>query len=213
MTDPYLPMALYDRHNALVYCDSCNRLYHQKCHFVPLLVIPRSDWNCLICSLQKQQQKQKCSTAWKKYTDPMIANQLFPSPPPLTTTTTTTNALEHDWERATAAPKAQLWHQQFKHMKTFLNTQAYNVCMATSALETLTSTKRNRAHYLATFMATTNGRKQQPKKSSSQELAQTLLRLAMGKWKIRNALQSLESIRNNVVDNCLLDEWCRHLFQ
>jgi hypothetical protein len=130
--------------------------------------------------------------------------------------TTTTNALEHDWERATAAPKAQLWHQQFKHMKTFLNTQAYNICMATSALETLTSTKLNRAHYLATFMAApgNNGRKQH-KKSSSQELGQTLLRLAMGKWKIRDALQSLESIRKScaVVDNCLLDEWCCHLFQ
>ena len=52
--DPYLDESLYDRHNALVYCDSCERLYHQKCHFVPLLVLPRGDWECLVCSQATQ---------------------------------------------------------------------------------------------------------------------------------------------------------------
>ena len=42
LDDPYLDgEKFYDRNNALVYCDTCNRLYHQKCHFVPLLVVPR----------------------------------------------------------------------------------------------------------------------------------------------------------------------------
>jgi hypothetical protein len=48
-TDPYLPTELYDKSNALVYCDGCDRLYHQKCHFVPLLVVPRGKWHCLVC--------------------------------------------------------------------------------------------------------------------------------------------------------------------
>ena len=43
MEDPYLDERLYDPHNALVYCDSCSRLFHQKCHFVPLLVVPRAN--------------------------------------------------------------------------------------------------------------------------------------------------------------------------
>ena len=67
--DPYLPKELYDKHNALVYCDGCDRLYHQKCHYVPLIVLPRNKWECLLCqSLQKMNnQSNNQSNNQNKY--------------------------------------------------------------------------------------------------------------------------------------------------
>lgn len=52
--DPYLPESLWDANNALVYCDSCERMYHQKCHYVPIFSVPRGSWHCLYCVSQKQ---------------------------------------------------------------------------------------------------------------------------------------------------------------
>lgn len=225
LNDPYLPESLYDRNNALVYCDSCSRLYHQKCHFVPILVIPRGDWNCLICSLTKlpppsylttttnknskhtpQSRRRKKSTTavaspsphipqshsvlpdepWKSFCDPSIYKQLFTSPP-----TPNARSLEQQWELATAIPKAKLWHQQLKQLETFLKSQASNFRMAMAALETLTSTKRNRAHFTNPFSSSAAA----GRSKSSQELAQTLVRLTTAKWKIRLALLNLETIR------------------
>ena len=57
--DPYLPESLWNPNNALVYCDSCERMYHQKCHFVPIFSVPRGAWHCLYCVSQKQKQQQK----------------------------------------------------------------------------------------------------------------------------------------------------------
>jgi hypothetical protein len=57
-----LPYRFYDPTNALVLCDGpacakknkrneykCERAFHQQCHFVPVLSIPRGPWRCLIC--------------------------------------------------------------------------------------------------------------------------------------------------------------------
>ena len=60
-----LPICYHDPTNALILCDGpihnsssssssssgyvCNRAYHQRCHFVPVLSIPRGTWRCLIC--------------------------------------------------------------------------------------------------------------------------------------------------------------------
>ena len=46
-----LPYDLHDPNNALLICDGdgCNRCFHQRCHFVPVLSVPRRDWFCLIC--------------------------------------------------------------------------------------------------------------------------------------------------------------------
>ena len=123
MQDPYLPESLYDPHNALVYCESCDRLYHQKCHFVPILVLPRGEWNCLICSTTKNKNKA-----------------FFSSPPTLQQ-----RQAQMDFEFSTRNDKALLWSRQLKSVKTFLNSQASNIRMAKAALHTLTSTKRNRA--------------------------------------------------------------------
>ena len=49
-----LPNSLYDPNNALMICDGCNRCYHQRCHFTPVLSIPKRDWFCLICEQKDQ---------------------------------------------------------------------------------------------------------------------------------------------------------------
>lgn len=44
----------YNPHNALLICDNpnCNRVYHQLCHFIPVLTVPRASWYCLICKYE-----------------------------------------------------------------------------------------------------------------------------------------------------------------
>jgi hypothetical protein len=244
MEDPYLDTTVYDRNNSLVYCDTCGRLYHQKCHFVPLLVIPRGDWNCLICTIQQQSKQQgkpptsnrkrKKSggqtvvvdpsatflekTSWRMFLNGKVTDQLFQSPPrvgdsefttaitgsvsnatlPSTKSFQEVQALQKEWELAAGAAKAFLWHQQLRQLKTFLNSQASNIRMANAALTTLTSTKRNRQHF-------------SNKAAKSQELAQTIVRLTSAKFKIRDALVSLESIRTrdeSVSFSCLVP-WCQ----
>ena len=46
-----LPNSLHDPNNALLICDGagCNRCFHQRCHFIPVLSVPRRNWYCLIC--------------------------------------------------------------------------------------------------------------------------------------------------------------------
>ena len=72
--DPYLPSALYHPHNALVYCDTCPRLFHQLCHFVPILVLPRGPWHCFVCV--SQQAAAAAAAAGK------VPNQTKKSPAP-----------------------------------------------------------------------------------------------------------------------------------
>ena len=223
LNDPYLDGdKFYDRNNALVYCDTCNRLYHQKCHFVPLLVVPRGEFHCLICTLQQQHQKKTTTPQKKKPSktkkasitqqtpDPVmpekflkrkITDQLFQSPP-IQSTVLETKALEREWEVKSGPAKSKLWNLQFKQLRTFLKSQASNIRMANTTLATMTSTKRNRQHFLESN--TKGGRK-------SQELAQTLYKLTGAKLKIREALLSLESLRvnNESIDFSSLQSWCQ----
>eukprot|EP00980_Cylindrotheca_fusiformis_P013490 scaffold3440_cov99-Cylindrotheca_fusiformis.AAC.1 len=174
LDDPYLPEPLYDANNALVYCDSCDRMYHQKCHFVPILKLPAGDWNCLLCAMKVNNDKT-----------------LFASPP-----VPSSKPKELAFEYSSRAKKAQLWQQQLRSVKTFLSSQASNIRLAQAAMDTYTSTKRNRAMILA---------------SKSQELAQTLLRMTTGKFKMRQALKSLEDYRtspSNTINANLLVDWC-----
>jgi hypothetical protein len=76
-----LPYRLYDPGNALILCDGpaharagkrgnngkgksneeyrCDRAYHQRCHFVPVLSIPRGPWRCLICKYRDEEYMKK----------------------------------------------------------------------------------------------------------------------------------------------------------
>ena len=245
---PYMDAQLYDRNNALVYCDSCDRLYHQKCHFVPLLVLPRGDWQCLICSMMTTKTKMTTSSSSSKKAakhnqkanyslsthvnqqqqqQPWtldIMSQLFMTPPVsslmIDTTTTidpkqtkekadhtikTIETLQKEWELYSRHAKAVLWNGQLKQIKNFLSSQISNIRQAQATLETLCSTKRNRQHFLVKGKQGKN----------SQELAQTILRFATAKWKIRDVLQSLESIRIMPQPGLwdggknLLQKWCQ----
>eukprot|EP00536_Pseudo-nitzschia_multiseries_P007431 jgi/Psemu1/195581/e_gw1.175.12.1 len=236
LDDPYMDAEkLYDRNNALVYCDTCNRLYHQKCHFVPILVIPRGEFHCLICTIQQQHQQNNKRSSKKrgrkgtikkstssqtpeipeKFLNRSVTDPLFQSTPkePTTTTTTATTTtctyttaeiklLEKEFELVSGAEKARMWDRQFKQIKTFLKSQASNIRMAKTTLATMTSTKRNRQHFLESSAKT--------RTKSSQELAQTLCKLTGAKFKIREALLSLEALRTNTdaIDFPTLYSWC-----
>ncbi|KAL3816471.1 hypothetical protein ACHAXA_009896 [Cyclostephanos tholiformis] len=76
-----LPYRFYDPGNALILCDGpahakarkrgndgkgqsreeyrCDRAYHQRCHFVPVLSIPRGPWRCLICRYRDEDYNTK----------------------------------------------------------------------------------------------------------------------------------------------------------
>jgi len=104
-TDPYFPTELYDPNNALLYCDSCDRMYHQRCHFVPVLVVPRGPWHCLVCASKKL----------PFYSTLRNAENLFRSPP-----VASAKQDEQVWEKATFSLKASLltktlttWKQRF----------------------------------------------------------------------------------------------------
>eukprot|EP00535_Pseudo-nitzschia_heimii_P000918 CAMPEP_0197185506 /NCGR_PEP_ID=MMETSP1423-20130617/12081_1 /TAXON_ID=476441 /ORGANISM="Pseudo-nitzschia heimii, Strain UNC1101" /LENGTH=831 /DNA_ID=CAMNT_0042636587 /DNA_START=50 /DNA_END=2545 /DNA_ORIENTATION=+ len=228
LKDPYLDgEKFYDRNNALVYCDTCNRLYHQKCHFVPLLIVPRGEFHCLICTIQKQKQTKtaiqgknksskrrdrkvsikpissQCTTIPPKFFDRKVTNKLFQSPPVQSSKTIDIKSLEKEWEVASGPAKARLWDLKFKQLRTFLKSQASNIRMANTTLATMTSTKRNRQHFLEG--TTKTGTK------SSQELAQTLCKLTGAKSKIREAFLSLESlrVRKESIPFPSLDPWCK----
>jgi hypothetical protein len=230
LDDPYLDgETFHDRNNALVYCDTCNRLYHQKCHFVPLLVVPRGEFHCLICTVQQHHQKKAVLQGKKKHSKKRerkgsiknsissqvaptpekflkrkITDQLFQSPPTESSKTVDIKALEKEWEKECGPAKARLWDLQFKQLRTFLKSQASNIRMANTTLATMTSTKRNRQHFLE-ISSTKTGTK------SSQELAQTLCKLTGAKFKIREALLSVESlrVRNESIAFSRLSSWCQ----
>eukprot|EP00529_Nitzschia_sp_RCC80_P007472 CAMPEP_0113522260 /NCGR_PEP_ID=MMETSP0014_2-20120614/45098_1 /TAXON_ID=2857 /ORGANISM="Nitzschia sp." /LENGTH=1314 /DNA_ID=CAMNT_0000420313 /DNA_START=121 /DNA_END=4065 /DNA_ORIENTATION=- /assembly_acc=CAM_ASM_000159 len=200
--DPYLPESCYDRNNALVFCDTCNRMYHQKCHFVPLLVLPRGEWNCLVCSMKnsggdtrpKKSQSPKSNKNSKSsdsdqnrqkfFTRNSVTDEIFQSLPPTVkdTNRSARKELEKDFELASAPFKAKLWDKQLKAVRNYLRAQASNMRLADSALATLTTTRRNRQHFAS-------------KNAKSQELFQTLVSLSRAKVNIRQAILSLETLR------------------
>ena len=67
-----LPNNMYDPNNALLICDGdgCNRCYHQRCHFTPVLSVPRREWFCLICQYK---DKLKSKTKAKRGRKPKYA--------------------------------------------------------------------------------------------------------------------------------------------
>ena len=224
LDDSYFDGKFYDRNNTLVYCDSCNRLYHQKCHFVPLLVVPRGEFHCLICTIRQQQvtaksklpstkkRKRNTKTGLKNETissmnmSKKVTDQIFQCPPSHLKTEDI-QSLQKEWELGAAMHKAQLWDRQLKQLKSFLRSQASNIRMANTTLTTMMSTKRNRQHFLLP-----SSEKNKSGLKSSQELAQTLVKLTGAKLKIREAFVSLESIRtcNEAINYESLFTWCQN---
>ena len=196
-SDPYLPVELYDPSNALLYCDGCDRLYHQKCHFCPVVVIPRGEWHCLLCVYFSKNSNNKNKNNSKKKTTPKKKSsnnktrnqkidtdtsstsscnkklyqqmyeaytnkQLFVSPP-----VPAVKALEDAWEYESRHLKATYFQSHvLKRIRQYVESQASNYRLAETAVVTLTSTAKNRSHFF-----------RQQSTTSSQELAQTLVKL------------------------------------
>ena len=210
-TDPYLPVELYDKSNALVYCDECDRMYHQKCHFVPMVVLPRGKWTCLVCqSLKPPPKVTTASPSQRKRKPGKHKNRSKAN----SNTHTSEETLEHhskdkNWSsivenidqmfQSPPIPQARQWEQKWEfavrhlkakqwklelqqRLKQSIATQATNYRMAETAVITLTSTKRNRSHFST---------------GASQELAQTLVKLYGARLNWREMCFSLDSIRRS----------------
>jgi PHD-finger len=227
LDDPYFPLEVYDPHNALVYCDGCSRLYHQKCHFVPLFIIPRGNWFCLLCSSTTTTIATTTITSSTTTTPTRIKSKqsesttsqplLFQCPPNVSFKT-----LELEWEARTGpSEQARLWHKQLSQTLQFCKTQAANIRLANTQLHTLTSIRRNRQHFLATYnygsastasASRTTKKDSNPSSSTSQQLADTLFKITTSKWKLRTLLMSLERYQqhaNLIVSENLL-KWAAH---
>lgn len=189
-SDPYLPNTLYDPSNALVYCDSCDRMYHQKCHFVPLTVVPRGKWDCLVCQTQREKakislkkkkpatgndhSKRKTPATSQDHAIPRLSSSCFQSPP-----NPGVREEEVAWESACRDVKAALWKAELHNRVPLqVNSQLANVRLAETALETLTSTAKNRSHFA----------------QNSQELAQCMVRLYGSRRKLRHVLLNLQDL-------------------
>jgi hypothetical protein len=57
---------IYQPNNALVYCDTCHRWYHQMCHFFPIFILPLSNFTCALCQYVQQQLKSKAKAKSSK---------------------------------------------------------------------------------------------------------------------------------------------------
>ena len=156
LDDPYVPLQAYDPHNALVYCDGCSRLYHQKCHFVPLFILPRGKWYCLLCTTHNSHHNHKKGHAARRTPSPKATttaltpsvtvypfHEMFQSPP-----NPSVRQQEQEWEHQTGTIQAKQWFQQLTQIRQFCKTQASNIRLASAQLETFTSIPRNRQHLI-----------------------------------------------------------------
>ena len=165
-----LPSHLYDSQNTLVLCDTCDRPFHQQCHFVPLIPLPRGDWHCLLCKSKTSSSSSEC---------------VYPFPP--TTATATTDKQQQDstttttaqWEYESRTLKATTWKREFARLQRSLSTQLQHVRLAQDTLRAHTSTKRAQ-DYLSL---------------QSQELQQTIYKLSLSKLRIRQWFLALDKVR------------------
>lgn len=190
--DPYLPESLYDPDNALVYCDTCDRLFHQKCHFVPLLQVPKGEWSCLICTSKISSTKTSINRKQKsRRKSSVFSENIFISPPDASVRE---DELKWEADPNVINAKSNLLCQwtsvrnetgkETSKLKRMLNQQLSSVRLAETALSTLTSTQQNRKHC---YSAKTG--------KPSQELASSMLKFYSAKHKLRCQIQNINSIR------------------
>ena len=200
--DPYLPtQPLYNPNNALVYCDSCDRLYHQQCHMPPLIVLPRGAWHCLFCQSQQQIKKQQqhlqksktttTKTKNKKH-DPLqqfwkdlssnessiSPNDLFASPPQ-----PAMRPYELAWFAAVSGKMAHTTHALlYSKLPKAIHGQLSTYRLTQAALQTWTSTHKNRQHIAH---------------AASQAAVDTVVQQTACQYKIQLWLQSVEQVRGS----------------
>lgn len=196
--DPFLPPELYDPNDALLYCDSCDRLYHQRCHFVPVFIVPRGSWYCLLCQSQKhdahhrdggRRQKNTLRGFVKKLKAQGKDNAIFRSPPVLDVST-----FEKRWESLSSSLKASTLQRNFKQLNIAIAGQLSALRRADSALMAWTSSRRNARHFTI----------------KSQELRQLVCTIVTCKYKIRSWLRGAEAARSGRDKLPLVEDWIRH---
>jgi hypothetical protein len=174
---PLLPTSLYDEQNAMVLCDSCDRPYHQRCHFVPLISLPRGDWHCLICKTEGANSNNKNNSN---------SGVIYPFPPRCESHKETTGeTTQQEWEFVSRNQKACEWKREFARLKRALSNQLQHIRLAQATLRAHTSTKRAQQHVSL----------------KSQILCQTFLKLATAKLRIRQWFASLERVLKGDDDN------------
>jgi ribosomal protein L37AE/L43A len=162
-----LPSILYDEQNAMVLCDTCDRPYHQRCHFIPIITLPRGDWHCLICKTSATGGDKQSVYPFPPKSSESGGEILLPNPDAI-----------HAWEYDSRHYKALAWKRELSRFKGVLSNQLQHIRLAEDTLRAHTSTKRAQQHVSL----------------SSQILLQTILKLAGAKLRIRQWFQSLDKV-------------------
>lgn len=203
-SDPFLPKdRLYQPHNALVYCDTCHRWFHQVCHFVPILVIPSAAFTCLLCQYEEKVQETPKPSKKKAATQKRTSN-----PVPMTTTSLTSSyplrsmfqsppvpgMTQHEsaWEcdPVVIALKVAAWQEQLHHRlerKIHAALQKYRRSQRTLETLLVQSSKRTRQLHLGTASSS--------RRRLSQELVQCLVAYTSAKVTLRHTMWGVEGVR------------------
>jgi hypothetical protein len=160
-----LPMELYDPNNALVFCDTCDRPYHQRCHFVPAIHLPRGDWHCFICTSSSKMLEGK-----NRWTKKQLREDIYKMDAPA-------GDMELQWEYDTRNAKLHAFKAEMRRVKGGLSQQLQSIRLADMALKAFTTSRRKTST---------------ESMLKSQELRQTLVKVTSAKLRVRQLLQSLE---------------------
>jgi hypothetical protein len=224
--DPYIAgdSNLYDAHNALVYCDTegCNRMYHQKCHFVPVLTLPRGAWHCLICTCHQAaaatMKKRKKKAPKKAKTPPKsskkaVAGKGKAGAAGAVLESTTTKGDDNDEEqqlqillktedlfRSPPIAAARAAELQWEYASRNYKAAAWRAELHQRLKQAVSSQTGNyRLGVMAaeTLTSTQKNRRHFSKHGGSQELAQSLVKLFGAKFKMREFCHNLEKVRRS----------------
>jgi hypothetical protein len=228
--DPYITAdGIYDAHNALVYCDTegCNRMYHQKCHFVPVLTLPRGAWHCLICTCQQAAAAAAKKKKKTRQTPPKSGIKAVAGKGTGTTTKTIKAAaaagLEptittcdyndndekqqlqilqntQDLFRSPPVDAARPAEIQWEYASRHYKAQQWRTELHQRLKQAVSSQTGNyRLGVMAaeTLTSTQKNRRHFSKHGGSQELAQSLVKLFGAKFKLREFCHNLEKVRRS----------------
>lgn len=222
--DPFLPVELYDPNNALVYCDSCDRLYHQKCHFVPVLSLPRGSWHCLYCqSRQAHRNDATCSRRLSKKKNPMMSKwvkaffERVQNDKALATQATSTSGSDptetveasHLLFRSPPVADASCFEAEWETIVATLKTTKLREALqqVSNGLATQLAGHRRSTEALDTWTSTQQNAAHFTRQS--QELRDLVLRSATCRYKIRLFLLAVQSMISSAesASSRLLLEW------
>lgn len=171
-----LPESLYDASNTFVFCDTCNRPYHQRCHFVPLITIPRGEWHCLLCQSSSSSSTTKANNIiYPHYSDDTNNNNN-------NNNAATPRAMtkdEWDWEFSAKHAKLHAFGSTIQRLTKSISQQMQQLRLAQATLAAYNNSRNNKQSLTIVRLL------------SSQELCQTFVKLATSKLRVRQWLQSL----------------------